>query len=372
MSSPISSGMRTPRFSSPGIHDELDTPIAQDVNALSALRISDKETMLSYTTAAATPLTCLCYDDQVSRIAEYEIKWARYRLKTGLIYLLDEDDAMKKAQRRVTDLITNAAHDAKVDVIDEAPDDHSCKGGETAQLKAWQRWHVECKCYEAERHFNKVMDEDPQREDRQRRQERFKAVWVKKHGSYEKPPELIGTENHDVRGRLPHMHPVDHSTFPGCKCVLWGAGKMGDAAWIKAISSFNGMYPVASAWGNLLATKIQESIQVALEEIRELVSESAGCKGQKAGVVKDHFLEWQQAIVKKRVDIAVEETKKAIMIEKGVAGAVAKAAAEAAEEHYYQYRMTVAAKEAARKEESLRAPGGLAAVEQMMESAETT
>lgn len=54
--------------------------------------------------------------------------------------------------------------------------------------------------------------------------------------------------------------------YPGCECVLWEARGLASTAWNKAVSSFDGMYPVASSWDDLLLANIEESTQVALEE----------------------------------------------------------------------------------------------------------
>lgn len=92
----------------------------------------DENTVLWRTTNVEKALTCLCYHDQVTRMTEMEIDLTHYRLQMGLISLLNEDEALEKARSRTSDLITAAAQDDEV-----GHEEHTCKSGETAHLKAW-------------------------------------------------------------------------------------------------------------------------------------------------------------------------------------------------------------------------------------------
>lgn len=64
--------------------------------------------------------------------------------------MLDGDDAMEKARSKASELITKAAHEAMKDITDRVDLDDVCKIGERAQMKVWQRWHMEWKCHKAQ------------------------------------------------------------------------------------------------------------------------------------------------------------------------------------------------------------------------------
>lgn len=151
------------------------------------------------------------------------------------------------------------------------------------------------------------------------KKERREAELEEKYGpGKEKQVENSDEDGDDVHDWLIDMHPPCVMPYPGCQCLLWGAGKMANTAWNEIVSSFRDMYPIPTEWGDLPVERVQESTDIALEEIPDLLSELPRPPRQSVKKSKDHFPEWQQSIVKKRIEVAVEAAKTQIKAARGI------------------------------------------------------
>ncbi len=212
------------------------------------------------------------------------------------------------------------------------------------------RWHVEWKCDQAKREFEALMEKDPRREDDENRQQRgdelekaMEMERIKDIGGEEEAWNIIEGEHADDDARDCQFISLAHwgrMPYPGCECLLWGMCEMANKAINETIESFKGVCPVANSWAYCLMARIQERTLGGLQEIRDIVSAKPSKPDSRTmgQGPKDHFPDWQQDIIKKRIVDTVSEIKETIQEHGGAPGPIATAAHKIAEESLKRYR----------------------------------